>query len=355
MFITWDSSNPYDPYRGLIESTLSRDFSASAQSASSTLDSVVEEFIGTKNTRVGPRPNPESIVMMRDVVRRAMTEQRAIPVLSLSAAVKVPLGHKPDLAELSALKMLACLNLRIQKHYKPGIAVRVRMEDLTELVLSPEVSNVRELTASYIDTYKRLVRVLGYDSFITPLPESSHTTEQAFLSLAAEQFPIFHQYMLESAIDESWGYSRISALGWKGVIGHDTRNFLHDRYKAVYPERSREDHIRMMAEYFSATLVRHKLGAVGADPTFNGRLEVAFNPPLPNAPVVSSRVHYRSVPLDHTSNNRPYWYAKGYLKISESGARIALGRWEDQNYTAGQLTLYNSAESVTLDADYILE
>lgn len=359
MIMKWKPVEAEDPYVSLIESFIGKEFPQFFCSKTENIvDAVIDEFLATKQVRIGPKPNPESIVMMRDVVRRAVQAERSIPILIASAAVKVPLGNEIDLAELSAIRILGNLQDRILHYYKHGVDVRIRMEDLTELVLTPDNPDVTDLAADYVGKFKGLVRALGYDEFIHPIKESIMGDASEFLDKVQNLVPAFKYYLEKSDkyADPKHHFGWIEKLGWKGPISLETRDFLSARYEKMYPGTTRDQHREMMADYFAAILARHQMGIIGNDKSFEGRLEISFNPPLPNHPPISTRVQYRSVPLSQSSNNRPYWLAKGYMRISnDNDARLALGDWKNEEYHEGHLVLNSGTESVSIRADYVLE
>jgi hypothetical protein len=133
--------------------------------------------------------------------------------------------------------------------------------------------------------------------------------------------------------------------------------YLHDRYAKLYPQVTREAHIPIMARYLSTILTRRKLGAVGGHEGFQGRLEISFAPPLPDTPDISTRVWYRTVPRSQSNTVRPFWAAKGYMKVGPDGAcGIGLTTYEVvRPWVHGELTLSNGAVSTTLQADYLEE
>lgn len=347
-----------DPYKSLIEGFIGREFpQISNCRTEDIMEAVMFEFLGTKQTRVGPIPNLESMVKMRDVIRRAIEAQRSIPVLIASASVKVPIGHELDVAELTAMRMLACLQGRVQKHYPAGMDFRLRMEDLTELILSGDSPELREHITNYKNAFVQMVRVLGYDKFITLVPESSLDTKNEFTALADSFVPHFQEYLRRTQDNHpSLDVWLRQQTGWVNGASAETRAWFYARYAKMYPDLPTGAYPVMLAEYFSAILARHKLGIIGEDKTFDGRLEIAFNNPPPNAPKISPRVHYRTVPLSHSSNSQPYWNVKGYIRIgNDNSVRFALGKWDDPGYHTGRLLLSNGQEEVSISADYVLE
>lgn len=353
--LKWFPQNgPTDPYAPVIESFIGREFPAlQLLRGESLMEAVVAAFLATKQYRYGPRPLPESEVKIRDVVRRAVHAERAIPILIPAAALKVPIGESIDLAELSALRVLECLQTRVTRHHRPGVDIRIRLEDLTELAISGDVPNVHEHLRQYTCQFTSLTRVLGYDGFITVVPESSLADPAAFLASVDAHADVFRRYLDSDRSDA--GARELAARGWAGGVSADFYRWLADRYVKLYPGADRAEHHRVMARYLAAILARRDHRAVGADPSFDGRLEISFAPPLPDAPAVSTRVQYRSVPLSQSSNHTPYWAAKGHLRINgKDEPRIALGPWTG-DYTPGQLELRSDAGAVTIRADYVLE
>lgn len=350
-FVRWHSaSGEQDMYSRLIEQMMGREFPQLASGhVEDTMSSVVSEFISTKQYRLGPRPIPESEVMIRDVVRGYVADNSPIPVLIPFASLKVPFGEAADVAELSALRMLACLQHRVTPHYGRGLQFIIRLEDLTEKVISPDVPDLEHHLTTYQDVLGRLIKVLGYGNFIKLLPESEMASSGDFVDAALDYGLVFERYFLDA---ENASETELRDLGWKGGVSHALRSFLSGRYSKLYPELPVAQHDSLTARYLGAILARRNLGATG----HNGkRLELSFAQPLPDAPAVSTRVIYRTVPLHQTSNHLAPWNAKGHLRIREDGTtRIGLGRFGEE-YTPGQLELEGNGSSVAIRADYRLE
>lgn len=313
------------------------------------MEAVMTGFIGTKNNRRGPRPRPESEVMMRDVVRRAVAAKLPIPVLIPSAAIKVPVGkNRIDVAELSALRMLECLQSCVQRHYEPGLAVRMRMEDLTELILSGTGSDVRSALADYMGTFSALSRVLGMGSWLTMMPESVLVPEETFLGRAKEV-----ELVLNGYLEGTRSFSEAEKAGLKWPITPEMRQYLIERYEVLYPGYARERHVATAAAYFSAIVARRLLKASGAFD--GGQLEISFAPEMPDSPLSSTRLLYRTVPRSTSTFHAAYWNAKGLLRIPPQGEpRITLAHGEVEA-TSATLEFSNDVVKAVIGADYVLE
>jgi hypothetical protein len=348
----WHGPNGFDPYGALIEGWVSRSFPQVGTTQANLVDTLTDLFLATKQYRIGPKPNLESQVAIRSVIRSAIEAQAPINILIPAAAIKVPIGESLDLAELSVLRILQCLIERVSHHYAPGVFIRIRLEDLTEYVISDGTPDLGEHVEHYIDQFRGLNFALGLQRHIDLVPESDLVDSERFLAAAAGYRRVFRDHLEDVYSNPRRVQGSANALahiGWNGGVSPEFAEFLDSRYRKLYPDLSFAQRLDAAAAYLSAILARRNLDATGRFPT--GQLEISFAPPMPDAPEVSTRVYYRTVPLAESSNHMPFWNAKGHIRISEDGtARIALGRW-DEEYNFGQLTI----NGVTIRADYALE
>jgi hypothetical protein len=109
---------------------------ASFQHDENLVDKISELFMGTRNIRLAGCPAPESQVLIRGVIRTAMSRGVPIPVLSAAGPKKSNSGQV-DLAEFSAMQKLVYLQERVSKYYEPGMSFRIRLEDVTGTFLEP--------------------------------------------------------------------------------------------------------------------------------------------------------------------------------------------------------------------------
>ena len=358
--ITYNGTN--DCYRELIERFVAIEFPhIGACKVEDLVEAISEAFIGSKQTRQGPRPNLESVVKIRDVVRRSIEQKRSIPVLIASASVKLPLGRGIDLAELGVLRQLSCLNDKVKEYFEPGLHFRFRMEDVTELILSEGVANVSQITREYRESFQALIDVLDMGDFIELVPESSLISDvDAYMDNVHSLIPVFEKHMRETnGMNPAPLSPELAKLGWKGTLSFEQREYFKARYRRLYPNINESEHVSMMARYFSNTLSRVHFKASGADPSFDGRLEISFVPPQPDSPIISSRVFMRTVPTSHTSMHLPYWDAKGFLKICDrdNSTRIGLLPWWDtsRNFAQGSIIIENNGKKVMIKADTLVE
>lgn len=327
----------------------------------STLEGVMKEMIGSRQVRLAGRPTPESEVAMREVVRNCIAQDHPVPVLVVSGPKKTVVGESIDIAELSALKMLACLNKRVKEYFPPGITVRVRLEDSTGYYLEEGVDGLHDTIERYIRDFSVIVKILGYD-FIEPVREQTLMTEKQLRGAADQILPILMEYLQDSEhIDEGeWeelgSWQRLSETGWQGLIPREMREYYHRRYTNLFPQYGETERLTVTAKYMAGTLARYQLNATGVVDSWPGFFQVNFAPPVPGIPksMISTRLYYRTVPLKHSKRHMPFWRAKGILKLNGS-VRLSLLNWgEPVDINPFMLSFSDGDDTVTVRSDYVL-
>lgn len=354
-----------DPNAELIASFVRREFPEMHNgNEDSILDGVMAEMIGSRQIRLAGCPSPESQVAMREVVRKCIQSGTPIPVLTISGPKKTLVSESIDVAELSAIRTLACLNRRVKTHYAPGIHVRMRMEDTTGYYLEDGVVGLEASITRYTSDFSTLIHILGYDDFLTPVLESTLMSIEQLRKTAGPISELLMAYLTDSehveedrwADLESW--QALKTTGWQGSIPREMRQYYQRRYQGLFPEYSTEDCLALTAKYLSGSLARHKLGATGTDKDWAGCFQISFAPPVPGTPktMVSTRLYYRTVPLDHTKRHMPFWRAKGILKLNGS-VRMSLICWNEYQEELNPFTVSfsNGEEEVSVRADYMCE
>jgi len=345
-----------DPHGPEIEEFLRREFPQTAAKAESVMEAVVETIIGSRQVRLGAAPNPESLVAIREVARNYIRENRPVPIL-IAAGPKKPLSTSSvDVAELSALRILAQLQDAVVAHYAPGLEIRMRIEDLTGFAL--EGVGIAATAERYIADLEAMVSILGYAGFLTPVRERALVGLDEFVGTVAEIHELMLPYLAGTDGNES------TTAGWAiaplmGVpITREQRDFLLGRYAKLYPEAGTAAHLEAMSRYMSCAVARRRLKASGAAPSWNhGKIDISFAPPVPGTPkeLVSTRVYYRTVPLAHSKQHIPFWRAKGILKVRDDGPRMSFAPWDSTDVMDGSVEFKKGEESVVVKADYVVE
>lgn len=351
-----------EPYGNMIVDLLRHEFPVLRNGDESQLNAVMAELIGSSQTRNGPRPNPESEVAMREVVRRCITAGSPIPMLVPSGPKKPVQGMSVDIAELAALRTLACLQTRVSRHYPPGLEIVFRMEDVTGWVLEGHEARTRDSIENYLADFEKLVRILDYGNFIFPIRESALVTEEAMRAAIEQIEPTISAYVRDTDVNGLEGYEKLEswqqlkALGWSGRIPVEQRQFYHCRYQRLFPKMTAEERTDLMVRYLANTLARYQLKATGAKPDWEGNFQLSFAAPVPGNPpnLTSTRIYYRTLPLHLAKHHLPFWRARGFLKLN-GDAKFSLATWGDKlDLTECAVVFQNEMESVTIRTDYLL-
>lgn len=327
-----------------------------------TLEAVYEELIGTRQVRIGGCPSPEIAVSIRDVLRHYMAINKPIPILSVFAPKK-PDGGQVDIAELSALYMIQNLQERIQRHYKPGIEFRARIEDLTGSWLEGDKQNVWDDMNRYSDDFDDVRRALGlrFASF----HRESHMFPRHFeyITEAKKYFDLFYAYIVatdeysQSTWDKFPETKALQGAGWIGHIPMETRRYYYSRYSIngiMEPQKQ-------LARYYTSIRLRNVYGFTGAKHDWaDGKyIYLSFAPQIPGVDdsYLQRKIYYRSIPMSVAKGNVPFWRAKGIFELNGE-TRISLVPWHDAralDVFEDFIELQCGHRTVRVQADYILK
>jgi len=362
--ITIKSTRVDDPNIEVIKDFFRTEFPPiAAGNTESMVTLIAGKIIGSRSYRLAGAPTLESQVEIRGVIRDAIESGKRIPMLVVCGPKKTDNSESIDIAELSALRVLACVQRQVQEYYPTGLDIILRIEDSTGYFLegeSPEITNSIEV---YTEELRALIRILGYDNFITAVRETSIIEYGIFKAEGERLYPYFYNYLMESEVEhlDKWekldSYKVLQKVGWVGIIPPEMREYYHRRYSLIYPEMSAMERLDLMAKYFGITLARGVLDGIGSRPEWNHRfIQINFAPPVTGEPKnrTTTRIYYRTVPLSHTKKHLPFWRAKGYLKLN-GNARISLATWNEKlDLIPFEVQLSRGEDTVTIKADYMI-
>lgn len=317
--------------KSAIEGYLSQCFrlnGVTQKTESTTLENaIVREIIGRGQCRYGAVVNQDSCKVMTSVVAKCIKENRPIPILCPWGSRK-PHHTGVDVADLGGIRMIECLSQRVREHYRPGISVRVRIENIGGHYLFADTGEAgRQASTLYVQGLLELIRALGLE-YLTPVPESTLMTEADHVALAQKFLEVILNYIIETDNEgiEQRGkmncWHKLQSIGWQGEIPTTQREYYRKLYRKLYPGSTEEAHTCRLATYLASSLARYKLKASGAAEEWEKDfLNLNFCPPIPGMPheMCCKTVHYRTIPESLTSTHIPPWRAKGYLKIPSSG------------------------------------
>lgn len=354
-----------NPFASQIVNFLIQDFPGSTIKTNSQLvDTITSILVSSNQVRFGPAPNPESLVSIRDVIRRSVAAGAPIPILTPFGSRKSRTDEVLDIAELAALKQLSGLNSYIAQHYSPGIHVNIRLEDASgHYLFHDEGQTSRDATQRYCDDFQTLVRVLNLGHVIHPVLESQLFDEQEYAATADSIVPLLMTYITETDslgfdnIEKRDSWRNLVEIGWKGTIPTEQRNYYRERYRRLYQGINDFDATMKLARYLAGSLARIKHKGTGVDEAWgNDYVRVTFVNPVPGAPegITSRNIYYRTLPLKYATTHMPAWRAKGFLKINHV-ITPKIASWGDANdYQPNMVIFRRGTESVTVQADYLI-
>lgn len=354
----------YSEYSGCINSYFKREFPNPAKtSKTETLEILADIFFGTKETRFGPLPSPESQVAIREVIRYAIEGGLPIPMRIPFGGIKADRTGDIDIAELVAIKRVAALNDAIRMYYPPGIRANILIEDVNAVYLygkdfTPEITR-------YSANLSRLVEIIAEKTGIWPVRESHLFTQTQYEEQAEKSYPLLLNYLTSGVTGYGTSYDALLASGWKGEIPEEQRAFYRDRYMNLYPGMTYREATEMMARYFAGSKARYDLKKKGnpSEEEYQGKfIQLSFVQPVPGAPenMFSNVLYYRTLPLSEARSHMPAWRSKGYLKIDgKNSVKAKITNFHDTE-TLSQLQpmtvkVSNDTESVIVRADFLLE
>lgn len=356
-----------DPFGPAIRTALFRDFPAAVTGKRGDVESaVLAEVLGSGKHRFGPMPNVESQSSMLQVVRMAIKRGVPIPMLCPWGSKKPGNEGIVDVAELSGLRTLQCLQSRVTQFYTPGLDIRVRLEDVGGFYLfRDEGEAARTSSKRYVADFEKLVKILGL-RFIETVREGQLTTEEEYVRVADALYPKVLAYLVDTDRNGLAGYETLdswkalSAEGWMGEIPLEQRGFYYQRYARIYGSDT-EIQVRKLAEYLAGSLARYKLKATGPrDDWGRNFIQLNFAPPAPGAPqgIIERRIHYRTLSTEFTRDHLPSWRARGFYRF-KPGSEVpspALASWfaPTDNFEAHVVTLEGGGLSVRVATPYVV-
>jgi hypothetical protein len=326
-----------DLYNDCILNLFEQELPGSTKNKDSIFESIITELIGTKQHRNGPTPNPEILVSIRNIVRNYIEKDEPIKIL-------VPWGgskqgkHEVDIAELFAIKQLLCLDERIKKHYRQGVDIIIRLEDLTDHILFRNQDEWVKKTNKYCDTLFYLMAING----IYSIKESSLMIAKEFLEAQQNYSERF-----EKILHGNETISDLNNIGWSGQLSfYQVKHYL-DKYNKLYPELNYDEQVKLLADYFACALARKNLNGTGMEGDY---LTLSFESPIPGVSK-EKKLFYRTIPERYTRKTCAPWMVKGYLKIHGNIATPTLASWDTMENYYKKIIIINDLE---IQSDYLI-
>ena len=350
------SCDQTEPYAESIALFIKREFPVLVKhDDSQMLELLTDAIIASGQVRLGPKPSPESLVAIREIITHWTAKGEPIPFLVPWGSEK-PDGSGIDIAELMAMKTLNCLQHRVTEFYKPGVQFRIRVEDASAPHLFfDRQEQARAEAAHYTAGFVNLARTIGVDAFVKVTPESSMISEDTFNRKADEVLPVMEGHV-NDPMNELYRATLFNH-GWKVPLSMDTIGYYTDRYAKLYPDKTDKEQKHLLARYFSGALARHALGITGACKEWGGKfIELSFTQPTPGIGTNRAlrRIYYRTMPCSITSNHMPAWRAKGFLKINGEVTASLTNFNNPLPFNHNTVTLSDGDNTQEVQADYVV-
>lgn len=343
-------------YDACIRNYFNKEFSVVFKPTKSELLEIIGEIlVGTKETRFGPIPPPEHLVVVRDVVRQSIEKAIPIPILVPFGGIKGNKTSQLDIAEVSAVKRLVSLDESIKRYYPHGIQANIRVEDLGALWLYGE--GYRKNIQEYSDDFLKLTTILAAGSNIHSISEWNLMDTAEYFQLSSKYSSHLFAYLrhteeFRNQLGSGVAYEWLANNGWKGEIPFEQRDYYVNTYMKLEPGITREQALKKLADYFGGSKARYDLHGTAAPQTEIGKhIQISYVQPIPGVPqtMFNNTLYYRTLPFSEARSHMPAWRSKGYLKIDPSGKATAkITNWHD-NDTLEQLV----PSSVLLGDDYL--
>lgn len=360
-----------EPYAKAIETFFFQTWpSAVTPTGASLIDAMTETLVGSSQNRYGPRPTPEVLVSIRDVLRATVAAGEPIRIL-------VPWGSKKttndpaaqlDLSEALALKQIRNLGDRLRALWAPGVIFNVQVEDLGGRYLWADDPAALEASDVYVRDFIRLSKLLNFDTNVVgsnsgvrvfTLAESGLGDYASFREMADRlSGPLGTFLRTDDDLVRVNAGAKLRELGWNGDIPDEQVQHYLRSYEKLYPQKTPGERLTTLARYFAQAWARYQLGLKTAYPSWGKDfLILSFVPPVPGNPAAlqGRRLFYRTVPLKFARTHLPPWRAKGFLRMDREGATPKLVSWNDpiaDTLHACTLTVSDGAWSIPLRADY---
>lgn len=335
------------------------------------VDVLASILYNTKNLRYGPIPEPEPQVKVRQVIRDYIGEERPIPILVPWGSIKADFSPTLDIAELSALSILKCLNEQVKQYYEPGLQIAIRIEDLSGFRLfsmEPNIDAIKANSTLYSKDFSKLINIIGSD-FMIPRLESEMTKRQWFLENEPRLTDMVDKYLHHTDFMSTQeimkyitgGGDTFKALQnemWRGIISREQRDHYLTQYAKLYPDYDRGSMLYRLALYFGGSLARHRANMAGDLPEWRRNyIQLAFIPPVKGLPegYNNNYIYYRTIPANESRTHLAPWRAKGYLKIEGRNAIQKICTFSDKpnDLVPCSATISSKSESVRVRMDYL--
>lgn len=330
------------------------------------LEILSEILVGTKETRYGPVPVPEHIVVVRDVVRKSIELDAPIPMLVPFGGIKANKTSEIDIAEVAAIKRLTSMDDQIKRYYTPGLQVNIRVEDMGAVWLYGTF--LEQTIVDYSKKFMDLTTIVAEGHNIKAVSEWDIMEDlDKYFELSKMYSAMLRDYMFyteghEQKLGTGLIFEALVQKGWKGIIPFEQREYYVSRYMNLEPGITRLDALKMLADYLGGAKARYDMnGKANPISEVDGYIQINFIQPVPGVPstMFNNSLYYRTLNMSDARTHMPAWRSKGYLKIDEKGTAVPkITNWHDAEVLSklipSKVRIGNDTLHVEVQSDYLL-
>lgn len=336
------------------------------------VNNIIDLFIGSLKTRIGPEPDKEQKEILYKIVNFYVQKKLPIDTILTWGPKKFFSGKDEDsidLSEVLSFQTLMELNTKVKSIYSPGLYFHLFIEDFEGKFI--EGTHLEKTFNSYISGLEKLVKVLGMNKIIRvirtqDLISVNYNSEELKTQLE-ENYNYLSKYWLESeklGIDNSENlesFKQIEKLGWFEKIGHDTRDYYIGRLNRILGNtKTHIQKVDMTVRLLACVLVHRQYDLFKmnnkSDPVKLSFLKISGGPKK----LMNGRIDIRTLPTSVSKKHLSPWTAKGCLRLKKNKILPVLRRYNElieiqKNIIEGEIIIENSNLKISFKTNFIVE
>lgn len=299
---------------------------------------VCDALVGSKKVRLGPRPSPENLTYIQELVNDYVDEGQPIEAITMWRALKAYglFGiDEPDLLDAMALRRLKLLNDAVKRFYEPGLQIHVLREDLTEFILSDCVSLVHKMQP-YANGLRGLADAMGV-THMSFEAESGYLSADLCEHVAKAHYyaGVISCYLLDAV---QCGFHRadptpLGSIGWHGGISEPQYRHYVDRTLSEMPTASLQERHWSICLYLGNSLARAQAFRKLSKPVL--KLSLMAHPPGVSEAMRKGRLEYKVKDSKNSHKSIPPWAGFGVL-YDNDWKQVSVNEYRDGEYHVEQ-------------------
>jgi aryl-alcohol dehydrogenase-like predicted oxidoreductase len=336
------------------------------------INNIIDIFIGSLKTRIGPEPDEEQRKILYNVISSYVQSGKPIDTILTWGPKKFFNGKEEkhiDLSEVLSFQTLISLHNKIKSIYAPGLHLYLFMEDFEGKFI--EGNHLENIFDSYISELEKLVKILGMNKIIRIIrTQDLISVNYNFEKLTArlkKNYDCLSEYWLESEklgieISEKLeSFKKIEELGWFEKIGHDTRNYYIGRLDRILGDtKTYFQKVDMTVRLLACVLVHRQYDLFKtnnkSEPVKLSFLKISGGPKR----LMNGRIDIRTIPTNISKKHLSPWTAKSCLRVKNNKVLPVLKRYKElvenqKNLNNGEIIIEGSNLKISLKTSFLVE